>query len=568
MTRSPIRRLGLHVLAPALALSLAACGVRPVEKSQNEITWESCKMQPLFLDKDVDLLFVIDNSNSMEQEQKNLKANFPKLIEALRTPKLNNKIPNVHIGIVSTDLGAGNYNLPSCETTGGDKGKLLNTPRIAGCTPPKDPWISYDEGTTNIPGGGKDPIKKVKDAFSCIAEIGLNGCGFEQPLESSRRALDPAMNINPGFLRNNPRKNEDALLAIVYITDEDDCSASNSQLFDPSQQGLTDPLGPLTSFRCFEFGVHCDCAGGKKCTRTTMGPRTNCVPGGKYLYKIENYINFFKNLKKTPDGKPNPKRLVMAAIAGDTSRVEVGMDGSNPVLKASCTSAQGEAAPAVRIHALVHAFAQELTTQEISDILDKKRDIPCFVDLGNGKEAQCTAKTKGKGKWKEENFSSICTSDFSPALERLGERIVGALGTLCLDPPALADNGGILCRKGDVIYNDKISGKKVVCQQSCLDQANFTIQEVASTGERADVPKCPSALFDAKKHKRTDCGEYCPCWRIVYSDVCKNQKGSSPYSVEIMRKGEAPKGTYARVCALTSSYAWGTKEFGNLKQCN
>jgi len=546
----------LRLIVPAMALILGACISRPMEKPKLEPARESCKTQPLFLDKDVDMLFVIDNSNSMDEEQKLLRKNFPMLIDALKTSKLGGKIPNVRIGVVSIDLGAGNYNLPSCETPGGDQGRLWNKPQISGCTPPKDKWISYTEGKTNIPGAG-DPIKKVKDAFSCIANIGVNGCGFEMPLESARRALannagPNGQPINPGFLRNNPKNNEDALLAVVIITDEDDCSASNPQLFDPSQQGLTDPLGPLTSYRCFEFGITCKCNGGK-CARTTQGPRKNCVPGGTYLYKVENYIKFFQNIKKTADGTPNPKRVIMAAIAGPTAPVAVGMDGVNPVLKPSCQGAGGTAVPGIRIKAVVHAFARELTTKEIADIKAKQVSIPYWVDKS--------------GKWREENFTSICTSDFSPALKRLAGRIVGALGTLCLNPPALTDNGGILCKKGDVIYTDKITGKKITCKKSCLEKAKFTIQEVTTAG-RSTINPCPDALFDSVKYNKKACGDHCPCWRIVPSKVCKNIKGSSPYSVEIMRKTEAAKGTFASVCALTSSNYWGTKGFAGLPQCN
>jgi hypothetical protein len=43
---------------------------------------------PQTFEKEVDLLFVIDNSTSMEQEQKNLADQFPLLIEGLRSPKL------------------------------------------------------------------------------------------------------------------------------------------------------------------------------------------------------------------------------------------------------------------------------------------------------------------------------------------------------------------------------------------------------------------------------------------------------------------------------------------------
>ena len=385
---------------------------------------------------------------------------------------------------------------------------------------------------------------------------------------SAQKALDPTSNINSGFLRNDdPCKanREDALLAVVFITDEDDCSAANPQLFDPSQQGLNDPLGPLTSFRCFEFGVSCTCPGKAKCDRFTQGARKNCVPGGQYLHKVENFISFFKNLKKLPDadaitgkctGKANPGRVIMAAISGPSDPVEVGVQGGYPTLKPSCSSSQGFAVPAVRVNALVQAFAKELTVQEISDIKAKKRVIPYFVDAND--------------KWREQNVTSVCSSDFAPALKRLGERIVGSLvlggGTSCLSSPALTDNGGILCNRDDVICDAATCGQQVLCQQSCLTKANFTIEELSNTG-RTKIMKCSDKLFDPSVAK-TQCGVTCPCWRIVPSASCKATAGSSPYAVEIMRQGEAPKGTYASVCSPSSSYAWGSKELALFPQCN
>ena len=45
----------------------------------------------------------------------------------------------------------------------------------------------------------------------------------------------------------------------MLITDEDDCSApDDTDLFDPSQTLVTDPLGPIDSYRCNEFGHLCD----------------------------------------------------------------------------------------------------------------------------------------------------------------------------------------------------------------------------------------------------------------------------------------------------------------------
>jgi hypothetical protein len=63
----------------------------------------------------------------------------------------------------------------------------------------------------------------VAGAFSCIAQLGPDGCGYEQSLEAMYRALDPA--VNPGFIR------DDAALAVLFITDEDDCSARDTSLY-------------------------------------------------------------------------------------------------------------------------------------------------------------------------------------------------------------------------------------------------------------------------------------------------------------------------------------------------
>src|SRR5262249_8144002 len=96
----------------------------------------------------------------------------------------------------------------------------------------------------------------IADVFSCIAQLGDQGCGFEHQLASVLRALGadgvapPAQ--NNGFLR------PDAYLQVVLVTNEDDCSAPpDSDLFDSSSMTVTDPLGPMQSYRCNEFGHLC-----------------------------------------------------------------------------------------------------------------------------------------------------------------------------------------------------------------------------------------------------------------------------------------------------------------------
>ncbi|MFH1131222.1 MAG: hypothetical protein V1754_07795, partial [Pseudomonadota bacterium] len=102
--------LTLGLIFCALVL---ACPTRPLETAKPKVQQSTPQYYPQTLEKDVDLLFVIDNSGSMGEEQTNLKNNFPKLIEALRSDKLGNapksvkpcteqdmsgcNIPNIHL---------------------------------------------------------------------------------------------------------------------------------------------------------------------------------------------------------------------------------------------------------------------------------------------------------------------------------------------------------------------------------------------------------------------------------------------------------------------------------------
>ncbi|MCC6748602.1 MAG: VWA domain-containing protein [Deltaproteobacteria bacterium] len=507
----------LRVLGPiAIVLPvILACPTRPVETPLARGSKQTPGVYPQTIEKDVDILFLIDNSDSMGDEQEALKANFPRLIDALRSAKLGNKLPNVHIGVITSDLGAGNYGLPTCEVPGGDKGKLQNKARLAGCTPPKDPYIESIEGTTNIPGATGDAVQAVKDAFACVASFGTGGCGFEHQLEAVRRALDPKLNLNPGFVR------KDALLAVVFVTDEDDCSAKNPQLFDPSQQGLTDPLGPLNSFRCFEFGIQCDIN-----DRMKVGPRQNCVPAKDYLYKVEDYVSFFKTLK--PAG-----RLIMTAIAGPTDRVEVGRDGTEPSLRPSCqVSKTAIASPAIRLKAVLE---------------------------------------KDAGLKADSLFYSICEQDFGPAMLALGKKIVGKLGGQCISSPLLTPGGGLACSAGSAVGKNS-AGKDVTCAKSCLDKVECAVEEVIGQGtpteKSTQVNKCPKEFFDDPN--KADCGANCPCWRVVPrpgTDGCSAAEDGSPYGLQIMRKGEPVKGTVAVARCLTSENKWLSKELADMPQC-
>jgi hypothetical protein len=191
----------------------------------------------------VDMLFVIDTSSSMMQEQASLAEEFPRLMRKLTTGDHDEDgeaeyepVRDLHLGVVSTNLGTGETYIGNCGGSG-DSGRLLHTPSAMGCDRTFPTFLEYKAESG-------DPAQVATD-FACLAQLGIMGCGFEQPLESALQALwpssDPQIRFlsdtdeasygrgdrdNAGFLRNDPKS--PATLAIVVVTDEDDCSS-----FDP-----------------------------------------------------------------------------------------------------------------------------------------------------------------------------------------------------------------------------------------------------------------------------------------------------------------------------------------------
>jgi hypothetical protein len=386
-----MRRLYLASLG---LLALAGCPDRKISEVNPNQDKEEFKDIPVQLNRDLDILFVIDNSGSMEEEQQSLATNFPLFIDRLET--IEGGLPNIHMGVVSSDVGAGPFNISMCSGTG-DNGQLQTTPQVTGCSPPTGAYISdikESDGTrtTNYTG-------TLADTFSCIARLGITGCGFEQHLESMRRALNGSNNFNNGFLRDN------AYLAVIFIQDEDDCSTRDSQMFDTSQNSTSDPLGPLSSFRCYEFGVDCETGNDD---RRAPGPRTNCVAkeDSQYMYGVQEYVDFLKGLKE------DDSLIIIGGIIGNPEPVAVGTDPErpeNPALVPSCQSGAGKADPAVRIKGLLDQFPNRnafttICNENLADALELIADLlkeaignPCInsvlkdVDLEtDGLQYECT----------------------------------------------------------------------------------------------------------------------------------------------------------------------------------
>ncbi len=199
----------------------------------------------------MDILFVIDNSGSMGQEQDNLATNFPLFIDVL------NNVDNLdyRVGVTTTgkdysyNLMTPIGNIPS-SVSGGDNGELLQR-----CDMTRR-WVEPTDPTP-------------ADTFACAAQVGTSGPADEMPLASLKLALDDriADGTNAGFLR------DDALLAVVILTDEDDCSYEQSVTLGFAESLCSSQMQPVNYYA--DFLTNLTGAAGRWAVATIAGP-TDC----------------------------------------------------------------------------------------------------------------------------------------------------------------------------------------------------------------------------------------------------------------------------------------------------
>jgi len=250
---------------------------------------------------------------------------------------------SLHIGVVTTDVGIAPYQMATC-VGNGDDGVLQNG---GGACPIDDDRFIIDvtrDGethTVNYQGA-------LEDAFRCIAAVGARGCGLEQPLESMKRALiDQAGTENAGFLR------PDAHLAVIVISDEDDCSAADPGVFGSDAERFG-PWHP--TFRCQHFGLVCD-----QGPPAALGTYTGCVPRpDSYIRHPQEFVDLLLGLKDDPSmvyvstlsGNPKPFRIV--GLGGNDLRL-----GQSCRRPATATTPVSWAAPAVRLRWFTAQFTRD-----------------------------------------------------------------------------------------------------------------------------------------------------------------------------------------------------------------
>jgi hypothetical protein len=400
---------GTAALTGCMDRPLAAIDIQPTIQGEVEF--------PVEANRNLDILFVIDDSASMGDEQASLAANFERLIQEIQS--IEHGLPDLHIGVVSTDLGVGPYAMlgDRCTATG-KMGLLQNSPPAGEtCSVPRDRFISDIEGKEgerlrNYEG-------TLAQTFACIARLGDQGCGYEQPLEAMRRALvtEPQ---NSGFLR------EGARLAVIFVTDEDDCSTRDHAMFDRS-------LEPDNGYRCFEYGVTCDVSDPRE-----PGEHASCRPreGSPYMYDVSEYVAFLRGLKRHPD-----RDILVAGIIGKSiDPIIVDAESGLLVVAQSCDEGDGNTAfPPVRLRAFLEAFAfnrqASICNANLAGALEQIGEF-----IGPPPEGACMPRNLIDGDPDQDGVQPICSISEvrDPDTDWQTERIIGECDSVD-DPGASSD---------------------------------------------------------------------------------------------------------------------------------
>jgi hypothetical protein len=288
----------------------------------------------------IDLLFMIDNSGTMSEEQINLARNFPLLIRRLENLTDSTGMPvNADVNVMVTTSDFGNPLCTPFEPDGYDPAR--GAPISTACTSrlqdftdltgdtvvpeactntcpapvqPDGPFINFNPGGDNIPDAvvptdidGDGMLESpAAQALSCIGPQGVNGCGYEAQLEVMLQALNPAATWN---MSATPFLREDALLAIVMVTDEVDCSVKDYSIMeDPAFQEVNPDTGSPapSSAICFNAGV--ECVG-----PDAMGVFSECTSrASEELQPLARYTNYLVSELRENQGK----EVIMLGILG------------------------------------------------------------------------------------------------------------------------------------------------------------------------------------------------------------------------------------------------------------
>ena len=204
-------------LVALLALvGVSACNEHPLTLVADSVIAEVNETSEPLSTNAVDILWLVDSSGSMEEEQAELGARFDEFIQTL-----SDLDADFHMAVVTADISdaqrAGRFNRAPGRVKSLNCNEVPENLRYCDGLDLPQPFLRRaDYGEL----GQALDVTRLASDFRCIGSTGSCGIGFEQGLSSVERALSPELRsgFNEGFLR------DDAFLLVIVLSDEDDCS--------------------------------------------------------------------------------------------------------------------------------------------------------------------------------------------------------------------------------------------------------------------------------------------------------------------------------------------------------
>jgi len=195
-----MKRVDLLTLLAATLIVGPACQDHLWSENRTPVCNQTAEPELQQVAGKLDILFVIDNSGTMQEEQGKIAANFGAFIAELIGEETQGTDVDYQIGVVTTDVEA-----DGCRLRAGDGDPRH---RIINAEDDRDYWTD----------------ERIRQVFAANIQPHIGG-SFEQGLEAMRCGLEHP--DNAGFLR------PDSKLAIVFVTDENDCSGLTCPASEP-----------------------------------------------------------------------------------------------------------------------------------------------------------------------------------------------------------------------------------------------------------------------------------------------------------------------------------------------
>lgn len=192
----------------------------------------------------LDLLFLVNSTPYIDRAVE-LTSQTSEIINVVFHPDGNHqRVVDLHVGVIDMDVGAGGYDIATCNSPSmGALWRQGTCQHFNNILNP--PFLTYSVDEPNDGGPSDSNGIALWSELECLMSRYSVSCELEQPLQALRLAMTERVEdgTNAGFFR------EGAALAVVIISDEDDCSTLDQSFFDPERDDLASFVS--AGLRCF-----------------------------------------------------------------------------------------------------------------------------------------------------------------------------------------------------------------------------------------------------------------------------------------------------------------------------